>query len=173
MERKLVRQGGKSQLSLIGINRVNTDKNNAPSSDVYVCMPQNDNADGFSLTEDDTPMFEKFMLPDTPPPPPPRSDLPSRPDLPSQSPTVTSKPPPIPPRPSEAGGTTVCQPKPPKPLPRYKRDILVQEVAETHAKPPIMPRIIRRLSQRYSQRRRHNDKISSESYETFLTNEDL
>ncbi|XP_065891073.1 uncharacterized protein [Dysidea avara] len=170
MQQKLARPGGNSQLSLIGINRVNSNKKVVPSSDVYVCMPQNDNADGFSLTEDNTPMFEKFMLPDTPPPPPPRSDLP---ELPSRSPPVRSKPPPIPPRPSESGSPSVCQPKPPKPLPRYKRDIQEQNLAETRTKPPVMPRIIRRLSQRYSQRHRQSSKIPSESYETFLANEDL
>jgi len=170
MQQRLVCRGSNSQLSLIGINRVNSDRK---VSDVYVCMPQNSNADGFSLTEDNTPMFEKFVLPDTPPPPPPRSDLPPSPDLPSQSPPVRSKPPPIPPRLSEAASTAVCQPKPPKPLPRYKRNIPVQEAAETHTKPPIVPRIVKRLSQRYSQRRRQNNKIPPESYEAFLANEEL
>jgi len=170
MQQRLARPRGRSQLSLI--SRVNSDNKVVASSDVYVSMAQGDNADGFSVTEDNTPMFEKFTSPDTPPPPPPRSDLPLRPELPSRSPPVRSKPPPIPPR-SGTSSPPECQPKPPKPLPRYKRDVPAQDIVETHAKPPVMPRIIRRLSQRYSQRRRQNGKIPPESYEAFLTDEEL
>jgi len=197
MQQKLARSGGPSKLSLIGAKRINSDKRVIQSSDVYVCMPHNENPDGTSLTngasptDSTTPMFEKFMLPNTPPPPPPRSNLPSRTsslNLPPKSPPVKPKPPPIPPRPLEAdyvipneftsspvdvqrpplppksvkpnspASPSVRPQKPPMPLPRTK----------PQAKPAVMPRIVRRLSQRY----RRQSKLPSESYETFLTDDD-
>lgn len=196
MQQKLAHPGGSSKLSLIGVNRINSDKRVIQRSDVYVCMPHNENPDGVSLTNGTSPtdsttlMFEKFMLPNTPPPPPPRSDLPSRT---SSLNSVKPNPPPIPPRPLETdnyvipneytsspideqipplppksvkpNGLTspsVRPQKPPMPLPRMK-----PPQQKLQAKPAVMPRIVRRLSQRY----RHHSKLPSESYESFLTDD--
>ena len=210
MQKKFAKPSGPSKLSLIGVNRINSNRKVVvQTSDVYVCMPQNGVPDGASptssnnndsLTDSTVPMFERFILPDTPPPPPPRSNPPSRSgslNLPQKSPPAKPKPPPIPPRPQDIdedgvyvipnslpnspvspktphmpprppkpqtpnGPTSpsVRPQKPPMPLPRTK---LLQQ--NPQAKPAVMPRLIRRLSQRY----RQHSRLPTESYETFLT----
>ena len=210
MQKKMTKSSGPSKLSLIGVNRINSNRVVVRSSDVYVCIPQNGVPDGASpisgnnnngsLTDSTVPMFERFILPDTPPPPPPRSNPPSRSgslNLPQKSPPAKPKPPPIPPRPQEIDEEGVyvipnslpnspvspktprappCPPKPvtpngptspsvrpqkpPMPLPRTK-----PPQQNRQAKPAVMPRLIRRLSQRY----RQHSRLPTESYETFLT----
>ena len=108
MQKKLVQPSATSKFSLIKVNRINSNKSVIQNSDVYVCMPQNEEGSSLTnnttLTDSTTPMFERFILLDTPPSPPPRSNPPSRSgslNLPVKSPPAKPKPPPIPPRPHE------------------------------------------------------------------------